>query len=149
MTRTAQWCGSGRPCGPDTVWDVITGNDNVGDRGVTEETRPATSSRRSISAGSRRSRGGPWAIYGQAVAEDEAGGFPSRYFGQFGAETWGRLDTRLFSGQWRAHLEYTNTLVHFWPASRTTTRPTSTASTATVTATAAARSARRPTATAS
>jgi hypothetical protein len=114
LTRTAQWCGSGRPCGADTVWDVIVGRDNVGDRGVTDEDEAGNQ----LAAVDFRWQSpftrGPWAIFGQAVAEDEAGGFPSRYFGQFGAETWGSAGLPFFAGQWRAHLEYTNTLVHFW-----------------------------------
>ena len=28
ISRSAQWCGDGRPCGFDTFWDLLTGNDN-------------------------------------------------------------------------------------------------------------------------
>ena len=114
LSRTAQWCGQGRPCGASTISDVIIGNDNVGDRGVTDDDEAGNQLAAVDFRWQSPFTGGPWAIYGQAVAEDEAGGFPSRYFAQFGGETWGSLDTRLFSGQWRAHLEYANTLVHFW-----------------------------------
>jgi hypothetical protein len=114
ITRSAQWCGEGRPCDANTFWDLIVGDSNVDDRELAEETDPGNQ----LAAIDFRWRSpflhGPWAIYGQWVAEDEAGGLPSRYFGQFGGEAWGTIGTRLFTGHWRAHLEYTNTLVHFW-----------------------------------
>jgi hypothetical protein len=114
LTRTAQWCGQGRPCDGDALWDVIVGDSNIDDREVAadedqDNQLAAVDVRWASPFGT-----GPWAVYAQGVAEDEAGGFPSRYFGQFGFETWGTVDTRLVSGSWRAHLEYTNTLVHFW-----------------------------------
>jgi hypothetical protein len=114
LARTAQWCGQGRPCSAGTVKDLVLGNDNVGDSGITEENEPGNQLAAIDFRWQSPFTAGPWAIYGQATAEDEAGGFPSRYFGQVGGETWGTLDTRLFSGQWRAHLEYTNTTVDFW-----------------------------------
>jgi hypothetical protein len=114
LTRTAQWCGQGRPCDGSAFWDVVVGDSNVDDRSVAidedQDNQLAAIDFRWQSPFTN----GPWAIYGQATAEDEAGGFPSRYFGQVGGETWGTMNTRWFSGQWRAHLEYTNTLIHFW-----------------------------------
>jgi hypothetical protein len=114
LSRTAQWCGQGRPCDFDTVVDLVLGNDNVGDSGITEENEPGNQLAAIDFRWQSPFTDGPWAIYAQATAEDEAGGLPSRYFGQFGGETWGTLDTRWFSGQWRAHLEYTNTAIDFW-----------------------------------
>lgn len=114
VTRTAQWCGEGRPCDAEALWDVIVGNSNIDDREVAAEEDPGNQLAAFDFRWSSPFGTGPWAVYGQAVAEDEAGGFPSRYFGQFGFETWGAVDTPLVSGSWRAHLEYTNTLVHFW-----------------------------------
>ena len=35
FSRTAQWCGDGRPCDFDTFVDLLLGRDNVGDAGVT------------------------------------------------------------------------------------------------------------------
>jgi hypothetical protein len=114
LTRTAQWCGEGRPCDAGAFWDLVIGDSNVDDRELAIETDPGNQ----LAAVDFRWRSplgnGPWAVYGQGVAEDEAGGFPSRYFAQAGVEAWGNLDTRMVSGSWRAHLEYTNTLVHFW-----------------------------------
>jgi len=114
LTRTAQWCGQGRPCDAGAFWDLLVGDSNVDDREGAIEEDPGNQ----LAAVDFRWRSpvgnGPWAIYGQATAEDEAGGLPSRHFGQFGFETWGSVNTRLVSGSWRAHFEYTNTLVHFW-----------------------------------
>jgi hypothetical protein len=114
MTRTAQWCGQGRPCDAGAFWDLLIGRSNIDDREAAIEEDPGNQ----LAAFDFRWRSpfgdGPWAIYGQATAEDEAGYLPSRYFGQGGFEFWGAMDNRVFSGRWRAHLEYTNTLVHFW-----------------------------------
>lgn len=114
LTRAAQWCGKGRPCDAGAFWDTLVGDSNVSDREVAAEEDQDNQLAAIDFRWQSPFTDGPWAIYAQATAEDEAGGLPSRYFGQFGAETWGTMDTRLFSGQWRAHLEYTNTLVHFW-----------------------------------
>jgi hypothetical protein len=114
ITRTAQWCGEGRPCDAGALWDVIAGNSNIDDREVAADEDPDNQLAAFDFRWSSPFGTGPWAVYGQAVAEDEAGGFPSRYFGQVGFEAWGSVANRLVSGSWRAHLEYTNTLVHFW-----------------------------------
>ena len=114
LTRSAQWCGQGRPCGFDTFTDLVLGRDNRGDDDLTEETEPGNQLAAVDFRWSSPFGLGPWAVYGQATAEDEAGGLPSRWFGQFGAETWGSIDRGWLSGRWRAHFEYTNTLVHFY-----------------------------------
>jgi hypothetical protein len=114
LTRTAQWCGQGRPCDSSAFWDLLVGDSNIDDRDEAAESDPGNQLAAIDFRWQSPFTRGPWAIYGQWVAEDEAGGFPSRYFGQFGGETWGTVESRLFTGHWRAHLEYTNTLVHFW-----------------------------------
>jgi hypothetical protein len=114
VTRTAQWCGQGRPCDGSALWDIVTGQTNVDAPGVTPETEAGNQLAAIDFRWQSPFTNGPWALYGQATAEDEAGGFPSRYFGQVGGETWGAMNTRWFVGQWRAHFEYTNTLIHFW-----------------------------------
>jgi hypothetical protein len=116
LTRTAQWCGRGRPCDAGAFWDLLVGDSNIDDREEAAESDPGNQLAAIDFRWQSPFTRGPWAIYGQWVAEDEAGGFPSRYFGQFGGETWGAIESRLFTGHWRAHLEYTNTLVHFWQA---------------------------------
>ena len=114
LTRTAQWCGDGRPCDASTLGDLILGRDNSGSSGIDRDNEPGNQ----LGAADFRWHAplvkGPWALYGQMVGEDEAGGLPSKFFGQLGVEIWNTLDTRLVSGSWRAHLEYTNTLVRFW-----------------------------------
>jgi hypothetical protein len=114
LTRAAQWCGQGRPCGFSTFADLVLGQDNRGDDGLTEDTEPGNQ----LAAVDFRWRSPfmrqPWAIYGQATAEDEAGGLPSLWFGQFGVEAWGDIDAGWLSGRWRAHLEYSNTLGAFY-----------------------------------
>jgi hypothetical protein len=114
LTRTAMWCGQGRPCDAGAFWDLLVGDSNIDDRAVAAEEDPGNQLAAADFRWKSPAGDGPWAVYGQATAEDEAGGFPSRYFAQFGVETWGTLATRFLSGSWRAHLEYTNTLVHFW-----------------------------------
>ncbi|MEJ2516376.1 MAG: capsule assembly Wzi family protein, partial [Gammaproteobacteria bacterium] len=116
LARTAIWCGEGRPCDAKALWNVIVGRDNRGGEGITEENDPSNQLFALDLRWQAPFGDGPWAIYTQAVAEDEAGGFPSRWFGQFGAELWGSIGHGWLAGNWRARLEYTDTLVHFWQA---------------------------------
>lgn len=114
LSRAAQWCGEGRPCGFSTFVDLVLGQDNRGDDGLTVDTEPGNQ----LAAVDFRWRSPflrqPWAIYGQATAEDEAGGLPSLWFGQLGVEAWGEIDAGWLSGRWRAHFEYSNTLASFY-----------------------------------
>jgi len=103
LSRSAQWCGEGRPCGFDTFWDLFWGNDN--DQPLEEQ--PGNQM-----AGFDARWSLPWlplAVYGQAIGEDEAGGFPSKYLGLAGLETWGGLGER----SWRVHVEYADTACVF------------------------------------
>jgi len=103
ISRSAQWCGEGRPCGAGTFWDLIVGNDN--DQPLEEQ--PGNQ------------MGGfdlrwtiprvPVALYVQAIGEDEAGFFPSKYLGLGGAEAWGGFG----DWSWRAHVEYADTACDF------------------------------------
>jgi hypothetical protein len=104
-SRTAQWCGEGRPCGLDTFWDLLVGNDN--DQALDEQpgNQLAGFDVRWTWPGSRV----PLALYGQGIGEDEAGFLPSKYLGLFGVETWGDMG----GGSWRAHLEYADTACDF------------------------------------
>jgi len=104
ISRSAQWCGEGRPCGLGTFWDLFVGNDN--DQPVEEQPgnqMGGVDFRWSI----------PWApvaLYAQGIGEDEANKMPSKYIGLFGAEVWGGLGDR----SWRAHLEYADTACSFY-----------------------------------
>jgi len=103
LSRSAQWCGDGRPCSWDTFWDLFRGNDN--DQAL--EDQPGNQM-----AGVDFRWSVPWApfaLYGQYIGEDEAGGFPSKYLGLFGAESWGGWGDK----SWRVHVEYADTACDF------------------------------------
>jgi hypothetical protein len=104
-SRTAQWCGEGRPCDLDTFWDLLVGNDN--DQSLDEQpgNQLAGFDLRWSWPGARV----PLALYAQAVGEDEAGFMPSKYLGLFGLEAWGDLA----GGSWRVHAEYADTACDF------------------------------------
>jgi len=109
LSRTAQWCGEGRPCGWGTFWDLLIGNDNeVDDSGDTSQ-QPGNQM-----AGYDFRLSSPWralplALYGQFIGEDEAGKLPAKFLGQVGAETW--YSTPL--GGLRANFEYADTTCNF------------------------------------
>jgi hypothetical protein len=86
ISRTAQWCGDGRPCGWSTFWELFFGRDNRGDAGVTPENEPGNQMAGFDMRWTNHWFGTPVSIYGQMIGEDEAGGFPSRYLAQFGLE---------------------------------------------------------------
>ncbi len=104
LSRTAQWCGDGRPCNLDTFWDLLIGNDN--DQAL--EDQPGNQmggfdARWSI----------PWApiaVYAQAIGEDEANFLPSKYIGMAGVEVWGGFGER----SWRLHVEAADTTCSFY-----------------------------------
>lgn len=93
LSRTAQWCGNGRPCGLDTFTDLLVGADNIGGQGVTINNEPGNQLAGIDFRWSRALFGTQAAFYGQLIGEDEAGGFPSRYLGQFGVEAYGALSS--------------------------------------------------------
>jgi hypothetical protein len=104
LSRSAQWCGDGRPCGLDTFWDLWSGNDN--DQAL--EDQPGNQL-----GGIDMRWSLPWApvaLYLQGIGEDEANLMPSKYLGIGGAEMWGGWGER----SWRAHLEYANTACSFY-----------------------------------
>jgi hypothetical protein len=104
-SRTAQWCGDGRPCDLGTFWDLLVGNDNDQDLDEQPGNQLAGFDLRWSWPGARV----PLALYAQAIGEDEAGFMPSKYLGLFGFETWGELA----GGSWRAHAEYADTACDF------------------------------------
>jgi len=109
LTRTAQWCGGDRPCDWDTFVDMVFGNDNQVAEGAPAEDQPGNQM-----AGYDMRLRSPWrklplAFFTQWIGEDEAGGLPSKFLGQFGLETWGSSGL----GGWRARLEYSDTACNF------------------------------------
>lgn len=108
LSRTAQWCGEGRPCGWGTFWDLLIGHDNSNapqDRAREPGNQMAGYDFRLTSPWNTL----PLTLYGQFIGEDEAGGLPAKFLGQIGAETW--VLTPL--GGLRAHLEYADTTCNF------------------------------------
>ena len=86
LSRTAMWCGDGRPCDLDTFWKILIGNDNLGDQDITFENEPSNQMAGFDVRWTNMWFGAPVSFYGQMIGEDEAGGFPSRYLAQFGLE---------------------------------------------------------------
>jgi hypothetical protein len=95
LSRTAQWCGDGRPCDFDTFIDLLLGKDNRGDPGVTPENEPGNQLAGVDFRWAVTPLDVPIALYGQLIGEDEASGFPSRFIGQFGIE-----GTGVFRDRW-------------------------------------------------
>ena len=106
LSRTAQWCGEGRPCDLGTFGKLLLGDDNNdADLTVADEPGNQLGGFDIRWAGSVMNR--PGAVYGQMIGEDEAGGLPSRRFGMAGIETWGGWQDA--GASWRAYLEIADT----------------------------------------
>jgi hypothetical protein len=109
LSRTAQWCGQGRPCGFGPFRNLLLGRDNA-NSSLTRNDEPGNQM-----AGYDLRLRSPWArlpvaLYGQFIGEDEAGGLPSKFLGLLGAEVWGGAGN---GGSWRVHLEYADTACEF------------------------------------
>jgi hypothetical protein len=108
LTRTAQWCGEGRPCDAQTFRHLLLGQDNV-EQGGARDDEPGNQM-----AGYDMRMRSPWravpvVFYSQWIGEDEAGGLPSKFLGQFGLETW--FSTGF--GNVRLRAEYADTACSF------------------------------------
>ncbi len=108
LSRTAQWCGEGRPCGLSTFGDLLIGRDNRSDS-LTVNDEPGNQM-----AGYDVRLRSPWpkipvAAYAQLIGEDEAGGLPSKFLGLVGAEVWGSNGL----GSYRVHAEFADTACTF------------------------------------
>lgn len=99
ISRSAQWCGEGRPCDAGTLWDLLVGNDN--DQPLDEQPGNQMGGFDVRWAIPRL----PIAVYAQGIGEDEAGLLPSKYLALAGLESWGGFG----EWSWRAHLEYADT----------------------------------------
>ncbi len=111
LSRSAQWCGEGRPCDLETFWNLLIGRDNVGEIPGQEEPGNQLAA---VDVRWGRPFGAPMAFYTQWTAEDEAGNLPSRWIGMAGLEFFGYLDTEVLSGRWRAHVELADTTLEFY-----------------------------------
>jgi hypothetical protein len=108
LSRTAQWCGEGRPCSLDTFGDLLVGRDNP-DASLASERQPGNQM-----AGYDVRVASPWislptALYLQLIGEDEAGMLPSKLLGLAGLELWG--DSRW--GEHRLFAEYADSACNF------------------------------------
>ena len=107
MSRTAQFCGRGRPCGLKTFGRMLIGQDNSGRRGLNNPNaepgnQMAGFDVRIVSPFKRL----PVAVYAQEIGEDNSStGIPERYLGLFGAESWFHLES---GSTVRARIEYSN-----------------------------------------
>jgi len=110
LSRTAQWCGEGRPCDLGTFGNLLVGKDNRGGEGIDPENEPGNQLAGYDFRWSPSFLDHAVAVYGQLIGEDEAGGFPSRYLGQFGAEWSGFLFNRWSA---RAFVEFAGTSCQF------------------------------------
>jgi len=114
VSRTAQWCGEGRPCDADSFARLLVGRDNLGEDGVGVENEPGNQLAGFDFRWSPKLGGVNAALYGQFIGEDEAGGFPSRYMGQVGIDWSGRLADRWSTRAW---VEYARTDCDFFGTS--------------------------------
>jgi Capsule assembly protein Wzi len=105
ISRSAQFCGEGRPCSFDDFWNLFWGRDN-------DQPRDEQPGNQLAGFDARWRLPQSWlplAVYGQLIGEDEAGFLPSKYLGLFGIESWGAVGAH----GWRAHLEYADTTCNF------------------------------------
>lgn len=104
LSRTAQFCGRGRPCDLTAVRRLLVGDDNAG-LDVSVEDEPGNQMAGFDLRLRSPWRAAPFAVYGQAIGEDESSGLPVKLLALFGVETWGALR---HGATWRAHLEYSD-----------------------------------------
>ncbi len=87
FSRTAQFCGDGRPCDLSTFWDMLIGNDNPGFDSTTQ-TEPGNQMAGFDIHWNSPIGTLPYALYGQYIGEDESSYLPAKYLGQLGIEAW-------------------------------------------------------------
>ena len=101
ISRGAQWCGDGRPCDLDTFVNLLLGRDNRDDDGINPGNEPGNQLAGFDFRWAPTIFETPVGLYGQLIGEDEAGGFPSSFIGQFGVDWSGyifnRWSTRLYA----------------------------------------------------
>jgi len=114
VSRSAQWCGDGRPCDAGTFADLFLGNDNRGDAGIGLQNEPGNQLAGVDFRWSPKVFRSSVALYGQFMGEDEAGGFPSRWLGQFGGEWTGYLFEHWST---RVYAEFAGTSCQFYESS--------------------------------
>lgn len=114
ISRAAIWCGSGRPCDVDDLWDIVRGKDNAGEGDVTIGNQPSNQMFSFDVRWHSPIGDAPYAVYTQWVADDEVNNLPSEWTPQFGAEYWGDSPFEWLQGSFVAHLEATTSFGEFW-----------------------------------
>jgi len=118
LARTAQWGGEGRSESLESFGRMVIGESNFGD---TDEDVPGGNANQLAGVDVRwASPLGelPYALYGQLIGEDEAGGLPYRFIGLAGVEFWGRIGGRITQDRvnvydFRVNLEVADTTAEF------------------------------------
>ena len=106
LSRTAMWCGSGRPCGFDTFKDLLLGRDNAG-QNVSVHDEPGNQLGGYDIRLTTAQWGIPLALYTQRIGEDEQNLRPALFLNLVGIEAWGSLGNL---GNLRGYLELADTL---------------------------------------
>jgi len=104
FSRTAQFCGDGRPCDWSSFWDLLFGYDNAG-LDVAPEDEPGNQMGSVEARWSSPIGDAPYALYAQLTGEDEANFFPVKLLKLYGADgivTVGDVPVRVY-------LEYADT----------------------------------------
>lgn len=109
LSRTAIWCGDGRPCSFSTFVDLLLGQDNQGDN-VSPQDEPGNQLAGIDIRWSAQSLGLPVALYTHWIGEDETNFLPTQYMATFGTELWGQWGG---SGTYRLYLEWSDTECDF------------------------------------
>ncbi len=111
VSRTAQFCGRGRRCNVTTLKDLVLGHTNTNtSAGITPETDPGNDLAGFDVRWHSTVAGLPYAIYAQMIGEDQQGGVPFKYLGEFGLNiAKGFANGSLLN----ANLEYDNTACSF------------------------------------
>jgi hypothetical protein len=99
LSRTAQWCGDGRPCDWDTFWDIVLGRNENGDDDADPQDDPSNQQAGIDIRVSNQWFGTPMAFYLSGTATDEAGGLPSAWMAHGGIESSGYFRNR-WSYRW-------------------------------------------------
>ena len=99
LSRTAQWCGDGRPCDFDTFIDIVLGRGENADDGANPQDDPSNQQAEIDIRVSNHWFGTPMAFYASGTAQDEAGGLPSVWMAQAGLEVSGYIRNR-WSYRW-------------------------------------------------
>lgn len=87
LSRTMQWGGQGRPRSLGSFVHALLGIDNEGDDGLGAAGEPGNQLGGVDLRYSHAHRSGlRWRLYGQAIGEDEAGAWPSKYLRSVGAD---------------------------------------------------------------